>query len=150
MNIEEKAKEYDKILEIIKQHNIESDGMFSKPFSYSAVLEDVLERYLNTIDVLKQNKIDNEPKCEECDNSKKLIKRTIYFITYSLITDDSRNITGCGEFSQLGDKFDFKPMANFIKEQVLKQYNDIEAKQDLVITFYKELSTEWIEESELR
>lgn len=147
MDIQEKAKEYDKMVEIIKQHNIESDGMFAEPFTYSAVLEDVLERYLDNLNTTLEP-ID-ETKCEECDNSKKLVKKTWYFIAYSLITDDFQPLTGCGEFMQVGEKFDFKQMANYIKDVVLEQTNK-KSSQDLVITFYKELSTEWVEESELK
>lgn len=55
MNIEEKAKEYDKIVELINKHSIESDGIFAKEYCKSAVLEDILERYLDTIERFKKS-----------------------------------------------------------------------------------------------
>ena len=69
MDIQEKAQEYDKMVEIIKEHSIESDGMFAKPFTYSAVLEDVLERYLDNVKQL-QNEENKAP--QESNDAKKL------------------------------------------------------------------------------
>lgn len=56
MNIEEKAQEYDKMVELIDQHYIESDGIFAEKYTKYAVLEDILDRYLATIDYLKNRK----------------------------------------------------------------------------------------------
>lgn len=55
MDINEKAKEYDKMVELINKHSIESDGIFAKEYCKSAVLEDVLERYLDTIERFKKS-----------------------------------------------------------------------------------------------
>lgn len=151
MDIQEKAQEYDKMVEIIKQHNIESDGMFAKPFTYSAVLEDILERYLDNIN----NKLEpiDEIKCEECcDNSKKLINATEYFVSFQFYDATHACITyGCGSFTlyDYEGKFDFVKLVKFIKKQEEESRN-IKIQDDVIITFYKELSTKWVEESEIK
>ena len=97
MDIQEKAQEYDKMVEIIKEHSIESDGMFAKPFTYSAVLEDVLERYLDNIRQLqnKENKGDEAP--QESNDAKKLVEKHDYFVTFQFYTID--NYGRCGIYS---------------------------------------------------
>lgn len=150
MDIQEKVQEYDKMVEIIKQHNIESDGMFAKPFTYSAVLEDILERYLDNIN----NKLEpiDEIKCEECDNSKKLINATEYFVSFQFYDATHACITyGCGSFTlyDYEGKFDFVKLVKFIKKQEEESRN-IKIQDDVIITFYKELSTKWVEESEIK
>lgn len=124
MNNKEKAQEYDKMVKLIDKHYIESDGIFAKEYSKSAVLEDVLERYLNTIRQL-QNKIkDIETpkdceKCEDCDNSKTIVKLTDYFITFMGITKSGNTIHGNYTLAQTGD-FNFVNIA----ESIFKHFNN--------------------------
>lgn len=58
MNLEEKAKFFDEMVEIIDKHKIESDGINqnSKDFTYPSILEDVLERYLYSMEKFKKIK----------------------------------------------------------------------------------------------
>lgn len=148
MDIQEKAQEYDKMVEIIKEHSIESDGMFAKPFTYSAVLEDVLERYLDNIKQLqnKENKGDEAP--QESNDAKKLVEKHDYFVTFQFYTIDNKSVMGGAEYTQYGN-FDAFKLSKLIKKEEEKRLNTT-IRENVMILFVKDISTEWVEESEIR
>lgn len=145
MDIQEKAQEYDKMVEIIKEHYIESDGMFAKPFTYSAVLEDVLERYLDNIKQL-QSKENEAP--QESNDAKKLVEKHVYFVTFQFYTIDNKSVMGGAEYTQYGS-FDAFRLSKFIKKEEEKRLNTT-IKENVMILFVKDISTEWVEESEVK